>query len=386
VKQITLVPVEKRLDVAGPPRSHLSRLRHRLPFLVVVVAPTLAAAIFYGLVAADRYEAASQFVIRSPSHTATSQLASLVQGSTIIRSSDDAFIVQAYLASRDIVRRLVDTADLRARLARPEADFLWRYPSPFLAHNEERLYKHMLNMASVDYDFSTGITTLKVQAFRPDDAKELAEAMLVSSEDFINRLSDRAQTDAISAAEREVEHARALAREAQAKVTAYRNKTGMIDPSRVSAAGLETLTRQALEGAQTSVQIAEIDKSSPQSAQIAILRRRKSALDDQIHQEQMRLAGSSVSLAPLIAEYERLVLERTFSERTFSSALSALEAARLDSERQKLFLERISNPSAPDYPQYPRRWFGVLAVLAVSSAIYWIGRMLLGDVREHRDM
>jgi capsular polysaccharide transport system permease protein len=361
-------------------------LRQSFSLLVVVVLPTLLAGVYYAFIAADRYEAISQFVIRSPSNTATSQIASLVQGSTIVRSSDDAFIVQAYLASRDIVRTLVDTAELKARLARPEADFIWRYPSPFITHNEERLFKHMQSLVSVEYDFSTGITTLRVQAFRPDDSKAIAEAMLVASESLINRLSDRAQTNAISAAEQEVERSRVRAQEAQTKITGYRNRIGMIDPGRVSAAALETIARLALEAAQTSAQIAEIEKSSPQSTQIVTLRHRKAALEDQVLKEQAGLAGSSASLAPMIAEYERLTLERTFAERTFASALSALEAARLDTERQKLFLERISNPSAPDYPQYPRRLFGFLAVFLVSVTLYRIGQMLVGDAREHRDM
>lgn len=382
--QVTLVPVGNPAERADLKRHRVSRLP--LAFVMVVAVPTLAAALYFGLVAADRYEAVSQFVIRSPGSATTSQLASLVQGSTIIRSADDAFIVQAYLASRDVVRKLVETADLRTRLARPEADFLWRYPSPFLPHNEERLHRHMQRMVTVDYDFSTGITTLKVQAFRPDDAKALAEEMLVASEALINRLSDRARTNAVAAAELEVERARERAREVQARVTAYRNEIGMIDPGRVSASALETITRLSLEAAQTSAQIAEIEKSSPQSTQIVTLQHRTGALDAQIRKEQARLAGSSVSLAPSIAEYERLMLEREFAERTFASALSGLEAARLDTERQRLFLERISSPVAPDYPQYPMRFVSVLGVLLISGAIFGIGRMLARNAREHEDL
>lgn len=386
MSEIALVPVGPPASDADGRRERGMHFRRRLAFLAVVVVPTLVAAIYYAFVATDRYEAISQFVIRSPSNAATSQLASLVQGSSIVRSSDDAFVVHAYLASRDIVRKLVETSDLRARLGRTEIDFLWRYPSPFLSHNEERLYTHVQRIVSVDYDYSTGITTLKVQAFRPEDAKAIADAMLAASEAFINGMSDRAQTDAVAAAEREVAQSRVLAGEALANVTAYRNKVGMIDPGRVSGAALETIARLALEAAQTSAQIAEIEKTSPQSTQIVALQHRKAALDEQIRNEQMHLVGSSASLVPIIEEYERLTMERAFAERAFASALSALEVARLDAVRQKLFLERISSPSAPDYPQYPSRLIGILVVFLVSVTLYGIGRMLLRNAREHSDM
>ncbi len=390
MNQITLVPADVKTLPNGAGQSHIARLLtqwlRQLPFILVVVVPTILAAIYYGLIAADRFEAETKFVIRSPSNAATSQLASLVQGSSIIRSADDAYIVHAYLASRDIVQKLVSTADLRARLDRPEADILWRYPSPFSSHNEERLFKHMKRIVTVDYDYSTGITTLKVQAFRPQDARELAEAMLIEFEALINRLSERAQADAISAAQREVELTRAAARETQAKITSFRHRIGMIDPGRVSATALDTIARLALEVAQTTAQMAEIQRASPQSNQIASLGNRKTALEEQILSEQKRLAGTGGSLAPLIAEYERLVLEREFAERTFASALTSLEAARLDTERQRLFLERISAPTAPDYAHKPSRVLNVLGIMFLAWAIYGIGRMLLEDTLTHGDM
>jgi capsular polysaccharide transport system permease protein len=341
------------------------------------------ATIYFLFFAAERFESETRFVVRSPSNTTASQLASLMQGSSIVRSSDDAFIVHAYLGSRDIVRRLVGSGDLRERLDRPEADFLWRYPGPLRGHNEERLHRHMQWMTKVDYDFTTGITSLRVQAFRPEDAQALAEAMLKESELLINRLSERARTDAIAAAEREVESTRANARAAHGRITEFRNRVGMIDPNRVSVSALETISRLTLDMALTNAQLSEIAKSSPQSTQIGSLRNRISALDAQVRIEQQTLAGTSTSLAPLIADYERLTLEREFAERTFASALTSLEAARLDTQRQRLFLERISNPNSPDYARYPYKFLGILAVFAACMMIYGIGRRVFSDTVDH---
>jgi capsular polysaccharide transport system permease protein len=374
-------------DVPAMPRSGVRAFaaRHRL-FALTVLLPTMLAAVYWLGLAAPRYETESKFVVRSPSTSATSQIASLVQGSSIVRSAEDAFAVHAYMRSRDAVRTLVRNARLLERLDRPEADFLWRYPGPFFPHSEERLWKWFQSLLAVDYDHGTGISTLRVQAFRPEDAQALAEALMSDSEALINRLTARAQVDAVRLAERDVETSRARAFEAQERVTAFRKQAGMVDPGLMSKSALETISRLALEMAQTNAQLAELEKASPQSPQAMGLRTRIAALDNQILLERQRLAGSETSLAPLIATYERLTLEREFAERTFTSALASLEVARLDAQRQRLFLERISTPQVTDYAKYPYRWLGILAVFAIVYAAYAIVRRLVADTRAHAGM
>ncbi len=388
IRPLQLVPVNAASRSAATKevtRGHrvLMWLRRKLPLGLIVVLPTLLGAAYFLFIAADRYEAEAKFVVRSPSSGATSQLASLMQGSTITRSMDDGYIVQAYLGSRDLARRLAAQTGLIERIGRPEADFLWRYPGPLSSQNEESLHRYMQSIVNIDYDYTTGITTLRVQAFRPEDARALTEAMLVESELLINRMSERAISDAITTAAREVERTRELAREAHGRITAFRNRIGMIDPGRVSTTALETISRLALDMAQTSAQLAEVERASPQSTQIASLRHRISALDAQIVIEQQRLAGAGDSLAPLIAEYERLTLEREFAERTFASSLTSLESAQLDAQRQRLFLERIANPAAPDYARYPRRLLGIAAVFALFWIIFSILRHLAFNALSH---
>ena len=142
-------------SVASRVRSWLAQRRG---FVAIVIFPTFLAMAYYGLIAADRFETEGRFVVCSPSAGATSQFASLVQGSNIVRSADDAFVVHAYIQSRDAVRVLAAKAGLRDVLSRPEADFLWRYPGPFFADNDERLWRHVQGLITVDYDQTTGIT------------------------------------------------------------------------------------------------------------------------------------------------------------------------------------------------------------------------------------
>lgn len=388
IEAIELEPLEAQEVVSEPPPWHAPAalkqwLREKKWYLATVIVPTLVTAIYFIFVAGDRYESEARFVVRSPSSSVTSQLTNLVQGSGIVRSADDAFIVQSYMKSRDAVRALVSSSDLLARLQRSEADVLWRYPGFLRNPTAERLWQHFQNFIQIDFDSSTGITTLRVQAFTPEDAEAISKGLLDSSERLINTMSIRAHEETLKTASKEVERARIVARETLENVTKFRNTNELIDPSRISTASLELISRLAYEKALTKAELDELKSVAADSPQTKTLMRRITAYDDQISEERKALAGSDTSLAPLIAEYERLSLERQFAERTFASAQTAYDIALVDSERQRLFIERISVPSKPDYPKYPYRLLDIASVYIVCWLLFAIARRLVSDARGH---
>jgi capsular polysaccharide transport system permease protein len=89
--------------------------------------------------------------------------------------------------------------------------------------------------------------------------------------------------------------------------------------------------------------------------------------------------------ASFIVQFQKLQLERDTAEQQLGSAIAALEQARIDAQRKRLFIERISNPNLPDYPLEPKRVYGILATLLLMLIIYSIIRMVVAGVREHHD-
>ena len=170
-----------------PPRGR------RLVGLLVALLSIL----YFGLIESDRYVSEAKFVVRAPSTAALGQIANVLQGSGIVKSADDAYVVHGYLESRDALLELSKNSGLEEMFGRPEADILSRYPKFYRKANVEDLYKHYLKFVYLDYNQTTGISLLRVQAFRPKDAHDLAAAMLDNAEVLINRLNERAQQDAI---------------------------------------------------------------------------------------------------------------------------------------------------------------------------------------------
>lgn len=389
VQNIQLVRLRGR-DVADPSgleadeESSARRwLRRWFPVGLVVGLPTLLAAIYFLVLAAPRYQSEAKFIVRMPGNAAASQISNLVQGTSVIRSVSDGYVVDAYIQSRDALQELVARDGFQRIISRYGMDILWRYPPLFESNNEERLYQYYKNLVSISYDETTGISTVRAEAFRPRDAQRLVTALLAHAETLINAMNDRAEQDAILVAEHETDSAKQRAYAAARAMTAFRNREKVIDPTLVSNAVLKNITQLALVSAETNAQLAELEEASPQSPQIASLKTKITAVNQQIGKEREQLAGTAGSLAPRIAQYDILLLKQKFAEQEFTVALASLEQARVDARKQRVFLERITTPNLPDHPSYPYRILSILAVFAVMSMVYKIGRTFFADTVEH---
>jgi len=358
-------------------------------FILIVAIPSLAAAFYYLVLASPLYVSEARFVVRPRSETAGPGglgLALASVGVDIGEGQTDAFEVHEYMTSRDAVADLQRRLDLRSVLARPGADFLARFPRPFESQSFESLYKNYQRFVTVGYNSTTGISTLRVEAFRPDDAAAVTTALLDGGEALVNRLNDRAAEDAIAEAQRELLEAQSRSLQAQAALTEFRNREQLIDPTRSSLAGLDLVSQ--LQGQLDGLRAERATQAAltPQSAELPILDRRISAYEGQIAAEQTRIAGQTNSLAPKIGEYERLMLERDFADKTVATADAALEEARVDARRKQLYLERVVYPNIPDKAERPERLLSILIVLVTTLVAWAMVVLVVAGLREHRQV
>lgn len=377
----------KRQAQTSPAATGLSAwiaLVRRNPwFTGIVVLPSLLAVVYFGLIASDIYVSEASYVVRSVNKPSPSLLGSMLQSTGLVVTHEDAYSVKDFVLSRDIVRRLEAEHDLRGVLSRPEGDFISKFPPPLVGRSFEQLYKSYSDFVTVNVDETTGISTLRVRAFRPGDAYDMARAVLGYSEDLVNRLNARARHDAITAAEEEVRRAERRATAAQAAVEHYRLRNQTVDPERQSAAVIEMATKLSAERAIAAAQLSELTKASPNSPLIPALRRRIAALDGQVAAENGRVVNGSNGAVRTFSEYEKLVLERDFAGKNLATAFASLENARTEADRKQIYLDRIAEPNLPDYALYPRRLLSILEVVISALLVYGIGWLISASVREH---
>ncbi|MBP1843463.1 capsular polysaccharide transport system permease protein [Rhizobium petrolearium] len=384
---VTLVSL-RSLDKApseqiAPWRLALRWLRDHLLLLLMVIIPGVAAGAYYAFIGADQYVSETQFVIRSPNRNATGLLSGLLQSTGFVRAQDDSYIVSEFMLSRAALDQLIEHNGLKDILSRPEADFLTRFPLPWGEENSENLFRHYLRFVKVQTDSGSGVSTLEVRAFRAEDARNLGEALLQHAEALINRLNDRARLDAIRYAQAEMEDSEVQLALVQSRLTDFRNREALVDPTKQSATALDLIARLSDEVAANKARLMALDEQAPQSPQREALRARVDAVERQISNERSQIVGSDNSMAPRIAQYEQLLLEREMAAKMLTSATASLENAKIDAQRQQLYLERIADPSLPDHPLYPKRIVSFLMFLALCGAAYWIVRLWIAQVLEH---
>ena len=121
----------------------------------------------------------------------------------------------------------------------------------------------------------------------------------------------------------------------------------------------------------------------PDNPQIQVLNNRIAALSAQIGVERARVTRGDETMIQQLSSYERLQLERDFAERQLASAISSLESARADAQRQHVFLMRVVEPNLPERALFPKAVFNTLTLLVGLSILYGIGWLLVAGAREH---
>ncbi|WP_267551593.1 capsule biosynthesis protein [Rhizobium rhizogenes] len=384
---VTLVTARSSSVVIGRPlswpQSFAKWIRSQLLLILMVVIPGVLGGIYYGYVCADQYISETQFVVRSPNRNSAGLLSGFLQSTGFVRAQDDSYIVTQFIKSRAAVDALVEKDGLKEKLSRPEADFLSRYPLYWSEANGEGLFKHYLDIINIRTDTGSGVTTLSVRAFRAEDAQRLASALVQHAEELINRLNDRARADAIRYAQVEVGDSQVRLSNMQKTLTDFRNRESLVDPTKQSTAALDMIARLSDDLAASKTRLSALDEQAPQSPQGEALRARVTAMERQISEERARIVGNDGSMAPRIAQYEQLLLEREMAAKMLTSATVSLENAKIDAQRQQLYLERIADPNLPDHALYPKRIIAFLMLLAICFASFWITRFFINQVYEH---
>lgn len=376
-------PVEAEATVH---RSAFSQwMRKRRWFLGFVVAPTILAATYYGLIASDVYISESRFVIKSPDRKGSqvSTLANLVQTTGLSAGQEQTNEVLAYVRSRDALRALEKNSGIRERFSSSLADRFSRFPHPFSDSSFESLFKYYDGMIDARLDTSTGTAIIKVKAFTPQDAYIINRQLLDLSEGLVNRLNARSQTKSIAEAQRQVDLATERARAARVALARYRNTQALIDPERQAAGVLELANSMIGERAALQAQLDLMQRVAPNNPSIPALRSRINAITVQIASQDGRVVGTGSGIASKMGDYENLLVEQEFSTESLNVANAALVQARAEAQRQQFYLERVVNPNLPDTPLLPKRILSVIIFAAAATCLYFIAWMFVTGILEH---
>jgi len=357
-------------------------------FLLAVILPTVLAGIYYGKIASDIFVSESRFVIRNPYHKSSSSsgLGALLNAvGSSSAAQEDSSPVHDFMLSRDALSALNDQLGLAQSFGSPRVDRIRRFGGLDPDTSFEALHRYYLNRVTIDIDSASSISTLRVEAFSPEETYRINAMLLEMGERLVNRLNERANQDMIKFATTEVADSEARAENAAVALSNFRTSKGIFDPTHQSDLQLQQVSKIQSDLAATKTQLAQILVASPSNPSIPILRERIRSLIAEIGAENATVAGAEKSFSKDAAEFERLSLDVTFADKQLTAALATLEDARMEAMRQQLYLERIVEPNKPDVAIEPKRLRYFFAVLVLGLLVWGVLALLLAGIREHHE-
>ncbi|OLS46548.1 hypothetical protein BV509_02110 [Rhodovulum sulfidophilum] len=354
----------------------------RLGLAVVVVLPTVVAALYLWLIAADQYHSDSAFSVRSEDYSNPLEALSVFTqvGSS---SGSDSQILYDFIRSQPLMQQVDADLDLRALFGKQPSDLVFSLERDA---SREDMLDYWQRMVKVAVDPLTGVLSLQVRAFAPEDAEAIAQSILAQSGRMVDDLSRIARQDAIRFALEDLEEAEVLLRDVRRKVRVFRLENDIIDPTEAAQSQMGVIA--ALEGELASALVERETITSfagEEDQRVKRVDRRIEAVRSQIDQERRRIgrptSGPS-SLVDAIGSYEELLVDLEFAQRAYTAALAASEQARAEARRTNRYLAVHIPPTLAEDSLYPQRGLLILLVLICSLAVYFTGLLIYYNVRD----
>lgn len=381
--------LKAQLEDEAPPRDQADgwyRTR-RGAFVLLVIVPTLLVLFYTGLIASSQYNSKAAYIIRGMQQERASPggLAELFGGSQALGGAPhEAQSIRDYLQSPDAIAALKARGiDLVALYHRDDADIFSKLR--FAHPRAETLLDYYRDHVHVDYNENDGITRLSVRAFAPADAKRVAEALIALGEARVNAFNSRAIEAGKTAAEADLVKAESELSAIQGEMTQFRDVSGDIDPAKGSDLSQKELERVSamLIGEQANLETMRRYLASGSPLVIAA-RDRIEVLQRTANELRGNLTGGTNTLDRRLARFEQLKLRQGFAAKRYDTARAALETARVQAERQRLFFVPVVTANLPEKPSRPTPLLTSLAVLVGLAVAFAIGWLLLAGVREHQ--
>ena len=349
----------------------------------IVGVPTLFAIIYYGFMASDMYVSEAKVAVRSAkSGLSTNGLTALLSSPVLSSGGQDSMVVMEYVSSLDIVKKLSERSDFIEHYTSDEIDYVSRLKSDA---TRQEILDYYLERVNVQRDTMGDVLTVKVRAFTPEMAQQVASLIIELNEELVNTLSNRMEEDAIRSAREEVDRAASHLRKTALDINEFQLTNDSISPQDESMAVFGRLSAMESRLSETRATLTEtLAYMREDSADVVVLKNRINALERQLSIEKGRVTGDGeAGLGRLVGSYQPLLMEQEIAQQGYASSLASFEAARIDAQRKKQYLITFVKPNLPDASSEPRRLIKILTVMIYSFLAYLIFGLLWSALKDH---
>lgn len=369
-------------DIARRRRRKLALLFTRLSFFVFL--PTFIVGWYYFTMATPMFATKSEIVIQQAQSQrgAAGGFAGLFQG-TSMATQQDSIAVQSYLASREAMLRLDADHGFKSHFSDPAIDEIQRLPEGATNEQAFDLYSdHVL----ISYDPTEGIIRMEVIAADPQKSAEFSEALIGYAEEQVDQLTSRLRADQMSGARESYEVAERQRAEALDSLLSIQQEYQQIDAASETTARMSQIASLEAERQRLNLILqSRLNATRPSELQVQSLRDQIANIDALIDEQRQELTSGTTSQSSLAARNTELrTAEENYTFRTalVQQALTQMETARIEANRQVRYLSQSVRPIPPDQATYPRAFENTVLAFLIFSGIYLMISLTASILRE----
>ena len=351
-------------------------------FLMIFILPLGIFSYYQLRIATDRYHSDSAISITQDSNSAPTLDLSII-GLPAVADDKDALTIVTFINSLDMLQYLETTLQLRSHYSDPKIDWISRLPAEA---SLEDFHAYMADYVIVEYDITTNLVNIHIQAFSREYAQQLLMTILERSQVFVDHLNSRITIEQTKFFETRLKQSEDRVRDAKKQLLDFQREHGLLTTdsealiinNTISQLTASLITKQG----ELEVRRRDLNDNSPA---IQTLKAEIETLTKQIVAEKDKLSvrrdGSAVS--ELASQFAEIQFNLEFVMTIYKSNLGQLESARVEAIQRLKYLIIITTPSIADASLYPNRTYNIGTAVLILIAVFFVLSLLAAIIREH---
>lgn len=354
-----------------------------ISFATIVIFPVILCIFYFIFMASDRYVSRAKVIVKLASAGSNNKLELSLAGLNPAAAMREPLFVKEYIHSVDMLQKIDKETAYRKHVTDARIDLISRL---WNSSTQEDFHAYYMDHTKIIFDPISSMLTLEAEGFSREYAQTLLTSIISSSETFLNEMSHQLAREQMIFVEKEMTDAQEELRKAKKAINDFQAQHRMVSPAKQAEGLLGMLQGLRSELVKEQTNLKGLESFMDRRALEVIQSRQKiEALEKQISIEEQRLAsGGSRALTGLQAQFQDLEVELEFALNKYKTALTGLEAARMQAYRKLAHLVVVENPTLPDEAYYPRKIYNIITLFVVLNVLYALTVMIAATIREHR--
>ncbi|MGP1354741.1 MAG: hypothetical protein ACTS1Z_15605 [Parasphingopyxis sp.] len=359
--------------------------RRRLRFRIIaagIVIPTLIVFIYYALLARPQYSTEMMFTVQGLEQQPPDLLGGIGLPA-VTPTANDGLVITEFVTSSALVRRLEEDYGFDAAFGDWSFDPFARVAPSAPIEDKTEFWR---GRVIANYDSTSRIISVNVQAYTPQDSLRLAEGVLTETENVVNALNGRVQDEAVRVAGEEVASRRDAYNEARQRVIESRaTRATTLEGEAAQQVGLVGQIEGQLANARVE-RAAAIAQFRPDSPQIRAMDERIEALERQ-RAAALRDArgGFGVSEAQRDVSAQTALLDYEFAQQAYYAAIQAERQAIAQRANERRYLVAFVPPRLAEISNYWERFINIFAFAIGAAVLMAIATLGYSIVKDHME-